>query len=480
MSDMNAAPSDWLARLEELLGPDRVRRDAASRSVYECDAYSVERSQPTAIAFPNSTEEVASIVQLCEREGVPYVARGAGTGLSGGAMPALGGVVISTKRMNRILAIDPVDRYAHVECGVPNATVSAHAAEHGLMFAPDPSSQSVSTIGGNIAENSGGPHTLKYGVTAQHLLQVRAVVSSGEVLTFGSLVPGGPGSDMVALFLGSEGTLGIATEAWLRLVKIPLEVATTLVSFRTVGDATASVSEIVARGVLPAAMELMDHFVLEAVSQAFDVPLQPGTAAALLVECEGDVGEAAQEMALVLETCAAHGAFHFEVAKSEKERARLWIARKKGIGAMGRLAPTIVTHDGVIPRSRLAEVLETVYAVARESGLGVANIFHAGDGNLHPCFYFDEREAGAVERAVEAGERILARCVELGGSVTGEHGIGVEKLRPLKLMFNAADLRLQSDVRGAFEPSVLCNPCKVIPDQKGCVEHRSRWRGAAT
>ncbi|MGE0000723.1 MAG: FAD-binding oxidoreductase [Fimbriimonadaceae bacterium] len=477
---MEAERTNWQSRLIETLGSEKVRLDDATRRVYKFDAYTVERFLPAAIVFPTSTVEVAEVVRLCEEEGVPYTARGAGTGLSGGAMPALGGVVVSTKRMSEVIEIDPVNRVAHVQCGVPNASVSVAAAGHGLMFAPDPSSQSVSTIGGNIAENSGGPHTLKYGVTAQHVLQVKAVVSGGDIVTFGSLVPGGAGSDMIALFVGSEGTLGIATEAWLRLVPVPAEVATALVSFRTVSDATSAVSEIVARGVVPAALELMDHFVLEAVSKAFEVSLKPGTAAALLVECEGEVGEADRELGLVLDTCSEQGAFHHEVAQGEGDRARLWTARKKGIGAMGRLAPTIVTHDGVIPRSRLAEMLETVYRVAEEAGLGVANIFHAGDGNLHPCFYFDEREPGSIERAVAAGERILARCVELGGSVTGEHGIGVEKLGPLKLMFNDADLRLQTDVRAAFAPSELCNPCKVIPDQKGCVEHRSRWRGAAT
>lgn len=477
---MESPRADWLTRIEALLGVGRVRSDRASCSAYQYDAYTADRYLPSAIVFPETTEAVAEVVRVCEEEGVPYTARGAGTGLSGGAMPALGGVVVSTKRLRRILAIDPVDRFAHVQCGVPNAQVSAASAPYGLQFAPDPSSQSVSTIGGNIAENSGGPHTLKYGVTAQHVLQIRAVVAGGETVTFGSLVPGGAGSDMVALFVGSEGTLGIATEAWLRLVPVPAETTTALVAFREVRDATLAVSEIIARGVVPAALELMDHFVLEAVSQAFDLPLQPGTAAALLVECEGGPGEAQREMALALDACTRNGAFHHETAKDGRERARLWTARKKGIGAMGRLAPTILTHDGVIPRSRLAEMLETVYEVAQRHGLGVANIFHAGDGNLHPCFWFDERTPGAVERAIAAGEEILARCVALGGSVTGEHGIGVEKLTPLKLMFDEADLELQAAVRAAFAPSELCNPCKVIPDQKGCVEHRSRWRGAAT
>lgn len=476
----SAARAGWVAGLERLLGPGRVRADAATARAYEADAYTVDRSRPEAVVFPETTEEVAAVVRLCESEGVPYTARGAGTGLSGGAMAALGGVVVSTKRMVRVLGVDPEDGWAHVQAGVPNLKVSEAAAPFGLRFAPDPSSQAVSTVGGNIAENSGGPHTLKHGVTAQHVLQVRVVLSGGEVAEVGSLLRGGPGSDMLALLVGSEGTLGIVTEAWLRLVPVPAEVATSLVWFPEVGQATRAVSAIVASGSLPAALELMDRCILEAVSAAFGLRLEPGSAAALLVECEGGPGEARAEMEAVAAVCRAEGASRVETARDEAERARLWTARKKGIGAMGRLAPTIVTHDGVIPRSRLPEMLERVYDAARRHGLGVANLFHAGDGNLHPCFYFDEREPGAVERAVAAGEEILAMSVELGGSVTGEHGIGVEKLGPLRLMFGPDDLRLQREVREAFAPSPLCNPCKVIPDQKGCVEHRARWRGAAS
>jgi glycolate oxidase subunit GlcD len=463
-----------------LLGKERVRSDPATQRAYEMDAYSVDRSRPQAVAFPESTAEVAAIVQLCEAWGVPYVARGAGTGLSGGAMAALGGVVVSTKRLTKIFSIDPTDRWAHVQCGVPNARVSAEAAAYGLRFAPDPSSQSVSTIGGNIAENSGGPHTLKLGVTAQHVLQVRVVGSGGEAADVGSLLADGMGADLLALFVGSEGTLGIATEAWLRLVPVPDEVATALVWFPEPAQASRAVASMVAQGAVPSALEMMDEHILRAVSAAFGIVVPEGCTAALLVECEGAPGEAEAELSLASHVCQGEGAVVVEAARDEAERARLWAARKKGIGAMGRLAPTIVTHDGVIPRSKLPEMLELVYAVAARHRLGVANLFHAGDGNLHPCFYFDEREPGAVERAVTAGEEVLAACVGLGGSVTGEHGIGVEKQEALKRMFDAESLRLQSDVRAAFAPSPLCNPCKVVPDQRGCVEHRARWRGAAT
>lgn len=390
-------------------------------------------------------------------------------------MPALGGLVISTKRLNQILEIDIAGRKLLAQSGVVNAHISRAVAHAGLHFAPDPSSQSVSTLGGNIAENSGGPHTLKYGVTAPHVLGLKVVLPNGQIL---ELSRRDGGIDLISLLVGSEGLLGLVTEAWVKLTPIPASVETALIAFPTVRAATETVSAIIRAGVLPSALELMDRRILEAVRLAFGLDFPEGTAAMLLVECDGEPADAESEIGQVM--VLAMGALEIRLAKDDAERSRFWTARKKGIGAMGRLAPTIVTHDGVIPPSKLPEMLDFVYAVADEQRLGVANIFHAGDGNLHPCFYFDDREPGVIERVVSAGGQIMEKCVELGGSLTGEHGIGIEKLDMMPLMFSEADLEMQAWVRDAFNPTKLCNPCKVLPNQKGCIEHKARWRGAAT
>lgn len=473
-----------VAELGRILAPDRVLSGEAVARVYDCDAYTVERSKPTCVVIPHDTEEVAAVVKWCLSAGVPYTPRGAGTGLSGGAMPALGGVVISTKKMNRILEIDPANRMLKAQAGIANRRISDAVAGYGLHFAPDPSSQTVSTIGGNIAENSGGPHTLKYGVTTQHVLAVTMVDCDGEIVEIGSLVPGAPGYDLLGLVVGGEGTLGVVTEAWVRLTPVPAAVRTALAAFPTVRDATECVASIVAAGVIPAAMELMDRGIMRALTAAFGLTYPDAAQALMLVEVDAEQGEGldpeqivADQMQAVQDICARHSAISVEVAQNEVERQKLWNSRKKGIGAMGRLAPSIVTHDGVIPRSKLPEMLDFVYQVASRRHVGVANLFHAGDGNLHPCFYFDDRDPKQVEAVVEAGEEIIKRCLELGGSVTGEHGIGVEKSDLLGLMFTPEDLDLQDRCKRIFNTGELCNPCKVLPNQKGCVEHKKRWKG---
>lgn len=395
-------------------------------------------------------------------------------------MPALGGVVISTKRLTRILEVDLVNRRLHAEAGVVNTHLTDAVRSAGLHFAPDPSSQSVATLGGNIAENSGGPHTLKYGVTAPHILGVTLVTPDGEIRGLGPGPRGRPGPSFHHLVVGSEGLMGIVTEAWVRLVPVPEAVETALIAFPTIADASRTVSAILAQGVVPAALEMMDQNILKALEAAFGLKYPEGTAALLLVECDGQPDSAKQEIVAVQRIAEAHHAMEVRIAADEAERKKLWTARKKGIGAMGRLAPTIVTHDGVIPPSQLPAMLEYVYAVAEEAGVGVANLFHAGDGNLHPCFYFDDRDPKQVEAVVAAGEKIMRRCVELGGSLTGEHGIGVEKLSMMKLMFSEDDLDVQRRCKAIFNDGTLCNPCKVLPDQKGCVEHMRRWRGVAT
>ena len=466
--------------LVDLLGAEHVLLGAAAERGYDCDAYTVDRSKPAAVVLPASTEEVAQVVRWCVMRQMPFTARGAGTGLSGGALPACGGVVISTKRLNRILEIDIPNRIMRAQTGIANKKLSDAVRADGLHFAPDPSSQTVATLGGNIAENAGGPHTLKYGVTSGHVLGLTMVDPLGEVIQLGGRVAGMPGYDLCGLVVGGEGTLGVVTEAWIRLTENPTVVMTALAAFSSVSAATESVAAIIATGTIPAALEMMDRGILRAINAAFGINYPEGTEALLLVECDGqDAATVAAEMAKVQAVFSQHQALDVRIAADEAERQKLWVARKKGVGAMGRLAPTIVTHDGVIPRSKLPEVLNYVYAVAAEAEVGVANIFHAGDGNLHPCFYFDDRDLNQVRAVVDAGEKIMRRCISLGGSVSGEHGIGVEKIDLMSLMFSEADLEFQAKAKRIFNQGTLCNPCKVLPNQKSCVEHQRRWRGIA-
>jgi glycolate oxidase len=476
--------SELASALQGLLGSQRVLFQADSKRAYDCDAYSIEKSEPSLIVLPESTEDVQKIVQWCSANNIPYTPRGAGTGLSGGSLAAKHGVLISTKKLTKIIEIDVANRCLKAQAGIANKRISDAVSEFGLHFAPDPSSQTVSTLGGNIAENSGGPHTLKYGVTVQHVLGVTIVAPDGEIVVFGGKVPGGPGYDFLSIIVGSEGTLGIVTEAWVKLTPLPKAIKTALISFRTVRDASEAVSAIIASGVLPAALEFMDSGILKALNAAFGLEYPEGTNSLLLVECDSDSPDEAiaiveREMARVTQICNSQNAIEVRIARDDAERQQLWTARKKGIGAMGRLAPTIVTHDGVIPRSKLPEMLDLVYEVADRYQIGVANLFHAGDGNLHPCFYFDDRDPKQIEAVIQAGEDIMKRCIELGGSITGEHGIGVEKLDLMKLQFSEDDLKAQAMIKRIFNEGELCNPCKVIPNQKGCVEHQRRWRGAA-
>ncbi len=476
---MPSTHAELAMELEKILSPAAVLSGAAAERAYDCDAYTVDRNNPTAVVLPESTEDVAKVVKWCCENDVPFTARGAGTGLSGGVLPAMGGVVISTKRLTKILDIDVENSCLLAQAGIANKRISDAVKLHGLHFAPDPSSQSVSTIGGNIGENSGGPHTLKYGVTAQHILGVTMVDPTGKILKLGGKVESAPGYDFVGLIVGGEGTLGIVTEAWLKLVPIAKSVSTALIAYSTISDATRTVADIIAEGTIPAALEMMDKGILRAVKLAFGFDYPEGTESMLLIECDGELDAVARDMEAVRKVCIRNNALDIRIAADETERLHLWMVRKKGIGAMGRFAPSIVTHDGVIPRSKLPEMLDFVYEVAARHQIGVANIFHAGDGNLHPCFYFDDRDADQVKRVVEAGEEIITRCIDLGGSVTGEHGIGVEKIDLMSLMFAPEDLAFQATAKRVFNDGMLCNPCKVLPNQKSCVEHKARWRGMA-
>lgn len=395
-------------------------------------------------------------------------------------MPALGGVVISTKKLGQVLSFSIEDEWLHAQSGIANLKISKAVEPFGYHFAPDPSSQSVSTLGGNIAMNSGGPHTLKYGVTAQHVLGLVYVNGAGDIVTIGGPAGQEPGYDLLSLMIGSEGTLGIVTEAWVKLTKNPKAICTACAYFANIHDASRCVGAMIRSGVMPAALEMMDHFVLSAVALAFPIHIPKGTAAMLLIETDGDELGANADINHLIEIALNHNSLETVLASTPAERTLLWTARKKGVGALGRLAPTVVTHDGVIPPSKLPEMLEAVYSIAEQQGIGVANIFHAGDGNLHPIFYFDERTPGVIERVVHAGELIIEKCLELGGSVTGEHGIGVEKTDLLARMYSPNSLEFQSKLREVFGSPELCNPCKVIPSGKGCLEHKMRWSGAAT
>ena len=468
------------ADLSRLIGEEHVLSGPAAERGYDCDAYTVDRSKPTVVVLPQDTLDVQKIVRYCLANDVPYTPRGAGTGLSGGALPALGGVLISTKNLTQILEVDVKNRCLLAQSGAVNKRLSDRVKPFGLHFAPDPSSQSVSTLGGNIAENAGGPHTLKYGVTVQHIHGLTMVEPGGEIWTFGGKLDGGPDTDYLGLIVGSEGTLGVVTEAWIKLTPVPDHVETALICFREIRDATQTVADIIASGTIPAALEMMDIGILQAVKLAFGLQYHADTQALLLVECDGEADQVRAEMAVVREVAERNRMLDIEVAADDAVRAKLWTARKKAVGAMGRLAPSIVTHDGVIPRSKLPEMLDEVYRIAARNKIGVANLFHAGDGNLHPCFYFDDRDPDQVRRVVEAGEEVIRLCLSLGGSVSGEHGIGVEKSDLMALMFDPDSLRLQADVKRVFNDGALCNPCKVLPNQKSCVEHRRRWRGVAT
>ncbi|GIW44909.1 MAG: lactate dehydrogenase [Candidatus Binatia bacterium] len=463
-----------LARLREhlraIVGPQGVIEPYAARKVYECDGYTLERSVPEIVVLPASTEEVCAVVRLLHRFGVRFVPRGAGTGLSGGCLPLDAPVMIGTGRMRRVLEVDTVNRRILVEAGVANLDVSRTVANFGLHYAPDPSSQAACSIGGNIAENSGGPHTLKYGVTTNHVLGLEIVLPDGQALWLGGWVDDVPGYDLRGFVIGSEGTCGIVTRAILRLTRNPQSWHTALAVFPSVTEATAAVSAIIAAGIVPAAMEMMDHLILRAVEEAYGFGFPMDAGAVLLVELDGHPAGVAAEARAVTALLRQAGASEVRVANSERERAELWKSRKRAFGAVGRLAPNYCTQDGVVPRTRLPEILRRIAAVGQRYGLRIGNVFHAGDGNIHPIILFDERNRDEVERVIAAGREILAACVELGGSLTGEHGIGVEKVQQMPLLFSPQDLLVMRALRQAFDPDERCNPGKIFPTPGGCVE----------
>jgi glycolate oxidase subunit GlcD len=467
-----------LRELTAIVGPEAVLSGRSEMRVYDCDAYTVDKSAPAAVVLPTTTEQVAQIVRLCNRERVPFLPRGAGTGLSGGTTAVAGGVVITTIRMNQILNIDLVNRRLTAQAGCVNIKLTKAVAADGLHYAPDPSSQGACTVGGNVAENSGGPHTLKYGVTTNHITGLKMVMPDGQIVEMGGDAEDPPGYDLVGVVVGSEGTFGIVTEVTVRLTPLPQAVRTLLGVFETIDDCTQTVSDIIAAGILPGALEMIDQLILQAIEDAFHFGFPKDAAAVLIIELDGFEAGLDEEAERVREICRNNNAREVRLAATAEDRARLWIARKKGIGAAGRLAPSIVTQDGVIPRSKLPEVLKEIKEISERYRIRICNIFHAGDGNLHPCVLFDERDEDELHRVVEAGEEILKLCVRVGGSITGEHGIGMEKIDAMPLLFKEADIALREKLRGVFNRNELCNPGKIFPNSKSCVEVKWRPRTA--
>ena len=463
---MTVAHGRLAAQLRQALGPTSVFEQVEDVIMYEYD-YGLDRRMPDLVALPRSRAEVQTAVRLAQADGVPIVARGAGTGISGGSVPARGGLIVSTARMNRIVEIDTANRCAVVEPGVINLDLSKHAEAYGLFFAPDPSSQKASTIGGNIANNAGGPHCLSLGVTTNHIIGLEVVLHDGDLATLGGKAPDTTGLDLVGLMVGSEGTLGIVTEATVRLLPLPEAVRTTLALFESVEAASEAVSALIGRGVVPAALEMMDKLALSAIEAAFHAGYPPEAGAVLLVEVDGLLEQVEGQADVVDTVCRQAGALEIRLAATAEARARLWAARKGAASAMGRIAPNYYLHDAVVPRTRLPSILARVVQIAERYDLPIANLFHAGDGNLHPMILFDVREHGILDRVMAAGYDILTACIAAGGTITGEHGVGLEKQAYMPLVFSAADLDIMANVRAAVDPSGLFNPDKVLPLANG-------------
>jgi glycolate oxidase len=436
---------------------------------YECDGLTNFRVMPCAVLLPTSTQQVQSIVRVCHRERIPFVARGSGTGLSGGALPVENGVVICLARMNRILEVDLPNARVVVEPGVINLDVTERVASQGYFYAPDPSSQSVCSIGGNVAENSGGAHCLKYGFTTTHVLGLEVVLPDGTLAHLGGKTLDAPGYDLAGVFVGSEGTLGIATKVVLRVVKRPECIQTLLAAFPAPTEAGAAVSGIIAAGMLPAAIEMMDNLAIQAAEAAVHANY-PNCGGLLLVELDGPVAEVEALMEQVQDICQQNGAWEIRVAQSEAERALVWKGRKAAFAAMGRISPNYIVQDGVIPRTALPQVMSKIEQLSAEAGLRVANVFHAGDGNLHPLVLYDRRIPGQEKAAEALSYRILELCIEAGGSITGEHGVGEEKKGMMAKMFSEPDLETMQRVRCAFDPFQLSNPTKMFPHPRLCGE----------
>jgi glycolate oxidase len=458
-----------LSELESAVGRDGLIVELSQLQTYECDGLTAMRTLPSAVVLPRTTAQVQAAVRVCAKHKLPFVARGAGTGLSGGALPAEGGIVISFARMTQILNVDLANQRMTVQPGVINNHLTARVAPHGYFYAPDPSSQSVCTIGGNVAENAGGAHCLKYGFTTTHVLGLEVVLPTGELVHLGAPSFDAPGYDLMGVFVGSEGTLGVATEMTLRIVKKPETVQVLLAAFNDIAGAGQTVSDIIAASILPSAMEIMDRLSIQSAEAAVH-PNYPVCEALLLIEIDGPAAEVHLLMEQVRQLCRNNGAWEDRLAQTERERMLVWKGRKAAFAAAGRLAPNYIVQDGVIPRTKLPEVLERIGTMATEVNLRVTNVFHAGDGNLHPIVLYDASIEGQEAIAVDLSLRILQVCVDLGGSITGEHGVGREKQESMGYMYAEPDLETMQRVRHAFDPDDIANPDKLFPRPKLCGE----------
>jgi len=455
-------PRAFLTELKQIVGKANVLDSAVDLQLYGYDAY-LEQRRPDAVVFVHSTEEVAGVLRACNKYDVPFVPRGGGTNLSGGTIPFAGGVVLEMIRMNRILEIDKANLRARVQPGLFNLDLGTALAPLEYQYLPDPASQKVATLGGNVAENSGGPHCFKYGVTTNHVLGLTLVLPDGRVVKTGGKAPDAPGYDLTGLFVGSEGTLGICTEIVVRIVHLPEAVKTLLAIYDSIEDASSSVSAIVAVGMVPATLEMMDRLIIQAVEESFRFGYPLDCEAVLIIEIDGLKDDLEDQAKSIAELCRSHHAREVRVARDEQERAALWAGRRGAFGAVARLAPSYLVCDGTVPRTALPQVLRQVAEVGERYGFQIPNVFHAGDGNLHPLILFDSREAGQKTRVIEAGMDILRLCVEAGGTISGEHGVGLEKINAMRLVHGATEIQGQLKVKQAFDPKNLANPGKMFP-----------------
>jgi glycolate oxidase len=477
---MIAQTPQLLERLREIVGSAAVLSARSDLLVYECDGFVIEKNSPDVVVFPETTEQVARIVGVCNQLQVPFLPRGAGTSLAGGCLPVGGGLMIVLTRMKQIVEINLRDRYAVVQPGVVNVWLTNALKGTGYHYAPDPSSQGACTIGGNVATNSGGPHTLKYGVTVNHVLGLECVLADGRVVQLGGPTEDSPGLDLVGTVVGSEGTLAIVTAVWVRLTRDPQGCRTMLGIFDSVDDATNTISEIIGAGIIPAALEMLDHGIVQAIEAAFQFGFPLDAQAILLIEVDGLEAGLDQQRDRIVQFCHQCGAREIRLAATAQQRQRLWKARKQAFGAIGRLSPSYCTQDGVVPRTRLPQILRQITSIGEKYDIRIVNVFHAGDGNIHPILLFDERDAGQLRRVLAASDEILQACLECGGSVTGEHGIGVEKINFMRRMFTENDLAVMSRLREAFNPHNNLSPDKMLPTAGACgMERKHPGRRAA-
>jgi glycolate oxidase len=461
---------ELIAELRAILGDEGLVVSFEGRLVYECDMHTFYKGMPDAVALPTSAAQVQAVVRACRGARVPIVARGSGTGLIGGAMAPLGGVMVSMTRMTSILEVDLPNRCATVQPGLINLWLTNAVRDRGWLFAPDPSSQMVSSIGGNVGTNAGGPHCLKYGITTNHVLGLEIVTGSGELVRVGGKAPDRPGYDLTGAAVGAEGTFGLVTAVTVRLLHAPEAVKTLLGTFATIEDASEAVSTIIAGGIVPAALEMLDGVIIKAINAGTGAGFPAGVDAVLLIELDGPRAEVEVQAARCAEICRERGALEVRVARDDAERALLWKGRKEAAGAVGRLTPNWLLQDAVVPRSKLPLIMREMREIAVRHGVVFANVFHAGDGNLHPLILYDERAPGELDRALAANEDLLAACIALGGSVTGEHGVGVDKAKNLSMQYGEADLNFMYRLRRVFDPDGIMNPGKLLPSHAACGE----------